>query len=151
MHTKLLVSIFNENLVDKFECDFFQVQDLNEMGEAIFLSKIKELFELIRDKASGVSLNFFIETKEKNELIFLLNKAKNKPKSVLNLSNPKLTNRENEVLALIMSGFTNSEIAAKLFVSFETVKSHRKNILEKTGAKNTANLFTYYQQTFFEK
>ncbi|MBL0133790.1 MAG: helix-turn-helix transcriptional regulator [Chitinophagaceae bacterium] len=50
-----------------------------------------------------------------------------------------------------MQGHTNNDIAEKLFISYETVKSHRKNILEKTGAKNTAALINYYHQTFFEK
>jgi DNA-binding CsgD family transcriptional regulator len=50
-----------------------------------------------------------------------------------------------------MQGYTNHEIAGKLFISYETVKSHRKHILLKTGAKNTAALINYYHQTFFDK
>jgi DNA-binding CsgD family transcriptional regulator len=50
-----------------------------------------------------------------------------------------------------MQGLTNVMIAEKLFISYETVKTHRKNILEKTGSKNTACLINYYHQTFFEK
>ncbi len=59
--------------------------------------------------------------------------------------------REIEILGLIMLGYTNQQIAEKIFVSFETVRSHRKHILEKTGAKNTAALINYYHETFFEK
>ena len=51
-----------------------------------------------------------------------------------------LSKREKEVLRLIFDGCTNKEIASKLFISFETVKSHRKHILTKTGSKNTAAL-----------
>ncbi len=51
-----------------------------------------------------------------------------------------LTKREKEVLKLMVDGFTNKEIAQQLFISFETVKTHRKNILSKTGSKNTAAL-----------
>jgi DNA-binding CsgD family transcriptional regulator len=50
-----------------------------------------------------------------------------------------------------MLGYTNHQIAEKLFISYETVRSHRKNILTKTGASNTAALINYYHQTFFEK
>jgi DNA-binding NarL/FixJ family response regulator len=50
-----------------------------------------------------------------------------------------------------MQGMTNHEIADKLFVSFETIKSHRKNILHKTGARNTAALVNYYHHAFFDK
>lgn len=51
-----------------------------------------------------------------------------------------LSKREKEVLRMMFDGLTNKEIAQNLFISFETVKSHRKNILLKTGSKNTAAL-----------
>ena len=53
---------------------------------------------------------------------------------------PVLTRRESEVLKLIADGLTNQEIADKLFISSWTVDSHRKNLLLKFNAKNTANL-----------
>lgn len=53
---------------------------------------------------------------------------------------PVLTRREMEVLKLISDGLTNNEIADKIFVSPLTVDSHRKNLLLKLGAKNTAAL-----------
>lgn len=55
----------------------------------------------------------------------------------------KLTKRELEVLQLLVKGYTNQEIAEKLFISHRTVCNHRANILSKTGTKNTANLLTY--------
>ncbi|MBX0334827.1 response regulator transcription factor [Pontibacter sp. HSC-14F20] len=54
-----------------------------------------------------------------------------------------LSKREIEVLTLIAEGFTNAEIADRLFTSKRTIETHRQNILEKTGAKNTANLIKY--------
>jgi DNA-binding NarL/FixJ family response regulator len=53
---------------------------------------------------------------------------------------PVLTRREKEVLELIAGGMTNNEIAAKLFLSSTTVDTHRKNLLAKLAAKNTAEL-----------
>jgi DNA-binding NarL/FixJ family response regulator len=53
---------------------------------------------------------------------------------------PILTRREVEVLKLIADGLTNQEIADKLFISSWTVDSHRKNLLLKFNAKNTAIL-----------
>lgn len=54
-----------------------------------------------------------------------------------------LSQREEEVLHLIAEGFTNQEIADKLFTSRRTVEGHRQNLLEKTGTKNTATLIRY--------
>ncbi len=51
-----------------------------------------------------------------------------------------ITRREKEVLALIANGQTNQEIATMLYVSVSTVETHRKNLLQKLQAKNTAAL-----------
>jgi DNA-binding NarL/FixJ family response regulator len=51
-----------------------------------------------------------------------------------------LTRREKEVLGLIAEGMTNIEISDKLFISVSTVDTHRKNLLAKLEAKNTAAL-----------
>ena len=53
---------------------------------------------------------------------------------------PVLTKREKEVLELIAEGLTNQEIATKLFLNVTTIDSHRKNMLTKFNAKNTAAL-----------
>ncbi len=53
---------------------------------------------------------------------------------------PALSRREKEVLKLIAEGYTNPQIAEKLFVSPFTVDSHRKNLLAKLNVKNTASL-----------
>jgi len=52
----------------------------------------------------------------------------------------QISNREQEVLHLIAYEHTAKEIASKLFISYETVNSHRKNIMMKLGAKNTAGM-----------
>jgi DNA-binding NarL/FixJ family response regulator len=54
-----------------------------------------------------------------------------------------ITDRELEVLKLIVNEFTNQEIAEQLYVSVRTVDAHRRNLLQKTGAKNTAGLVKY--------
>lgn len=49
---------------------------------------------------------------------------------------PNLTEREKEVLRLVCDGMTNAEIATKLHVSRETVKSELKRIFRKIGVGN---------------
>ncbi len=53
-----------------------------------------------------------------------------------------LTAREVEVLRLLESGLTNTEIAARLFISIRTVESHVSNMLQKTGAEGRHQLPT---------
>lgn len=54
-----------------------------------------------------------------------------------------LTERENEITALIASGFTNKETGEKLHLSHHTVHTHRRNILKKLGIKSTSELTVY--------
>lgn len=72
----------------------------------------------------------------------MMDLVKNKGKSV----DPEpihITERELEVLQLIVKEFTNQEIAKKLYISPRTVDAHRRNLLQKTGARNTAGLVKY--------
>ena len=61
--------------------------------------------------------------------------------------NPKLniqiSKREIEILTLIAEGYTNGEIAEKLFTSKRTIEGNRQNLLDKTGKKNTAALINF--------
>jgi DNA-binding NarL/FixJ family response regulator len=55
----------------------------------------------------------------------------------------KLTQRESEVLQLILKEHTSKEIAEKLFISKQTVDSHRMSIMDKTGSKSVVGLIKY--------
>lgn len=56
---------------------------------------------------------------------------------------PPLTKREKEVLSYIAEGLTNVQISEKLFISVDTVDSHRKNLHTKLNVKNTAMLVRF--------
>lgn len=56
---------------------------------------------------------------------------------------PVLTKREKEIIKLIAEGLTNTQIAQQLFLSVDTVDSHRKNLYTKLNVKNTALLIRY--------
>ncbi|NJK97064.1 MAG: response regulator transcription factor [Bacteroidales bacterium] len=69
-------------------------------------------------------------------------------KVIISISKPGskelgISEREQDVLKLICEGFTNDQIAEKLFLSTDTIKWHRNNLLSKTGCKNTASLVMY--------
>lgn len=54
-----------------------------------------------------------------------------------------LTRREMEILKLICDGFSSKDISEKLFISINTVETHRKKILLKLNVKNTAGVVKY--------
>ncbi len=58
-----------------------------------------------------------------------------------------LTEREIEVIKWIAEGYTNTQIADELHLSPHTVTTHRKNIMAKLGAKNTAAIVMYAVKT----
>lgn len=60
-----------------------------------------------------------------------------------NIHQPVLTRREKEIVKLIADGLTNGQIAQHLFLSVDTVDSHRKNLYTKLNIKNTALLIRY--------
>lgn len=56
---------------------------------------------------------------------------------------PSLTKRETEILQKIADGKTSQEIAEILFISPRTVDTHRANLIQKLGVKNSAGLVRY--------
>lgn len=51
-----------------------------------------------------------------------------------------ITKREHQIVSALSHGMNSHEISEKLFISIYTVQTHRKNVMEKTSAKNTAHL-----------
>ena len=54
-----------------------------------------------------------------------------------------LSKREVEIIGLIKNGDSSSQIAQKLFVSYETIKSHKKNIYLKLGINKLIDLVQF--------
>ena len=72
-----------------------------------------------------------------NEVSEILKVAKTKGET------PVLTKRETDILKLVVEGLTNPQIGEKLFISTDTVDSHRKNLHTKLNVNNTALLVRY--------
>ena len=98
----------------------------NELGAAIL--KIMKGEKYISRSASQILADNYI----------------NKEYSGTNKSGAKIeiTKREKEIMELISLGYSNKEIAEKIFVSVSTVDAHRYNILKKLEVKNTAEMIT---------
>jgi DNA-binding CsgD family transcriptional regulator len=148
MATVLSIQVCSPAVAASEEIKFFGADDWSQDSEQELLLKIRDALAMVRGMCKSCEIKINLEVNDFRTAVFILKK---KISSHVEINNQKLSLREIEVLALIMRGMTNNEIAEKLFISFETVRSHRKHILEKTGAKNTASLINHYHQTFFEK
>ena len=57
-----------------------------------------------------------------------------------------VSQREFEILKLVEQGLSSEQIAKKLFLSVNTVNTHRCNILKKTGKENISDLIYSYKE-----
>jgi DNA-binding NarL/FixJ family response regulator len=71
--------------------------------------------------------------------------TKNNPKlnTYKPIVNPLLTEREIEIIILIALEYSGKDISEQLFISTNTVETHRKNIMKKLKAKNTIGIVKY--------
>ncbi len=60
--------------------------------------------------------------------------------------NPSFSKRETEIVSLLADGLSTQDVADKLFLSYYTVETHRKNLLNKLNLRNTAELIKYAAQ-----
>jgi len=60
----------------------------------------------------------------------------------------KISKREEQIIKLIARGLNNNEIAKQLYLSVETVKTHKKNIKLKISVNNTAEIIKYATKTY---
>ncbi len=108
-----------------------------QVGAAGYLSKASapdQLVEAIRKVARGGK---FITPELAEQLAFQLDQDREKE------PHERLSPREFQIMCLLASGKTVSDIAGELGLSVPTVSTHRARILEKTGLKNNAQLTHY--------
>ena len=115
---------------------YYKMIDLGVKGFILKSSGIAELENAI----NGVMLG---ESYFSPEVLRKIINSMGRNKQVKNSLNVEFTSREIEVLQQICLGLNNDEIAEKLFISPKTIKSHRSNLLGKTGCKNTPTLILY--------
>ncbi len=146
------VLLMDINLPDKSGIDLCrEVKELYPAVNILGLSTFNQQSFIEKMMGNGAS-GYVIKNATQQELMDAIHAgAKGKPflsfdaalalrKPDIQNDSPLITRREKEVLELIADGMTNNEIAQKLFISSTTVDTHRKNLLTKFEAKNTASL-----------
>jgi DNA-binding NarL/FixJ family response regulator len=104
---------------------------IDESEMALYLNQIlngKKVFKAINYENSIIT-NSDLKLNDKDGFIDSFEKKYN------------LTKREQEIAILMISDLGNVEISKKLFLTVETIKSHRKNIYSKTGVNSVLNLY----------
>ena len=91
----------------------------------------EDILNAIKSCMKGEKVNFTRQSK------FTHNSIQNTDKSIKEIS---LTDREEQILKLIIQEASNSDIALSLNISKRTVEAHKKNIILKSGATNTIGL-----------
>lgn len=114
---------------------------LMELGAHGYLLKTAQPDEIeVAIRSTMESGYYFTELVSKVMLHGLVQRKKVQP--TFN-TQAQLSQREQEVLLHICKELTTPEIAEALFLSPRTVEGHRNNLMQKTGAKNTAGLVVY--------
>lgn len=128
--TKVLILSSYNNL--KF------ILEVMRAGASGYLVKDAENLDLVNAIKALANGNCYYSNKIAESLSnYLRDLQDRKPSPQENIS---LTKRESEILRLIAKELTNREIADKLFISTNTVFTHRKNLLKKFNVRNTAGL-----------
>lgn len=115
------------------------IKKMLEAGASGYLNKNCEYDELIKAIHAVYSGNKYLS----DEITDIVIKDYLVKDVVVPESDSELTDREIEILRLIVDGVPVSAIADRLFVSVKTVNTHRQNILEKLGLKSTPDLVKY--------
>lgn len=120
--------------------DAIHIMEMIEAGISGYLLKNvndKELMDAIRAVNAG-KMYFSSEVSEKITALVIQQQRKlEQPEE------PRLTERELEILKLVSQELSNAEIASTLFISERTVETHRKNMLRKTNNKTIVGLLKY--------
>ncbi len=113
----------------------------------VFVSGESEVAEAVEAMRHG-AVDFLVKPVDVEQLLQGVSKAfsqyvaPNRPTS--SDAFKTLSEREWEVLALVIKGFRSQQIAQELDITLRTVKLHRGNIMRKVGATNAAHLVTLY-------
>ncbi len=134
-------SSFHKIIVLTMINEVHYIKELVSLGVNGYLLKNstqEEIIEAVRTVISGE--NYFANSVTKSLIDFMAGRPKAKQRLTLEVP---LSKREKEVLKLVVNEQSNQEIANTLFISSRTVETHKRNLLDKTGAKNVAGLVMY--------
>ena len=134
--TKILI-LTGENRIKK-------VNELFKLGINGFIEKHQESKKFI-DALNTLNIGgSYIGSELRERIISAFSNMEQDPNEIpMTEILGSITNRELEIIRLICDGFNSKEISSKLFISFNTVETHRKRIFQKLKIKNSIALIRF--------
>lgn len=120
--------------------DMTDIRKLFNKGIKSYLDKNSTYDEFLKSINVLLLNEIYICDNAKERMINFMSSEEGKPNP--HMKEP-LTRREMEILKLICDGFSSKDISEKLFISINTVETHRKRILLKLNAKNSVGIVKY--------
>ncbi|SFN22475.1 MULTISPECIES: response regulator transcription factor [Chryseobacterium] len=120
--------------------DMIDIRKLFNKGIKSYLDKNSRYDEFLKSINALLLNEIYICDNAKERMINFISSEEGKPNP--HIKEP-LTRREMEILKLICDGFSSKDISEKLFISINTVETHRKRILLKLNAKNSVGIVKY--------
>lgn len=120
--------------------DVTSIRKLFNKGITAYLDKrssFNEFTDCLQALATG---EIFLCSQAKEKMISFVSNGKN---FEVTQAKESLTKRETEILKLICDGLSSKDISVKLFISINTVETHRKKILTKLNVRNSVGIVKY--------
>jgi len=168
---KSIAKLTQQN-IDYNSCDLL-ISDIELPGEDIFvfLNYLKSNFpnlpilvismhnklSVIR-RCKNLNIEGYILKDDHNLIIKVVKELANggefyspkvlKTLDILKIKENVLTPKEEQIITLLANGKSNQEIADELFISYNTIKTHRKNINRKLQLSTVADIIKYYYENY---
>jgi len=116
--------------------------------ETIFLT-VRTDTKTVHETLSANPVTYLVKPFTENQLLVAMIMATHRmfKKQNSNNANLELTQREKEIARLVSQGFNSKQVAHKLFISSETVRTHRKNMLQRNNLSSFNQLIYYLNQS----
>ena len=116
------------------------IKECLEVGAKGYVLKNISKDDLIKAVETVYQDKSYLDTETQEKLISSMSNTDEEDTRNYDELAAQITQRELEILQLIALGLTSQDIATKLFISKNTVETHRKNMLAKLNVNNTAGL-----------
>ena len=130
-------------LIVSMHTKIYYITEALRMGALGYLVKESTSLTLLKGLKAISRGQHFLDPSLSKEITENLAEFSSGKDKMIDVAYKRLSKREQEVMRLVVEGFTTKEISEKLFISKKTVDNHRANIMNKLGIHRTVELIRY--------